>query len=111
MSAYQWFSVLGVQAFFTALSGMIVGIINTSLQRKTAQKQATREDVEMLKKAMQLSLRKNLFDMYQTACANQSVTSDEQMLFLSIYECYHGLGSNGVMDEVKEQYLKFKVIN
>lgn len=111
MTTYQWLCILGVQAFVTTSVSIIIGIINNTIQKRIEKKQASQEDMDLMKQAMQVALRKDLFDMYQIAVINQSVTVDEQKLFLDMYDKYHALWENGVMSSVKEQYMKIKVIN
>lgn len=105
MQLYQWLTIFGVQAFFTGIVGIIIGLINGAIQKKTAAKLSCSEDAAVMKEAMQAILRNKLYEIYQKAIEKGHATIQEKEIFNTMYEKYHKLGANGVMDQVYEDYM------
>lgn len=104
MTTYQWLSIIGVQALVTSVMGALVGLISSIIQRKSAERLTKNEDLVLLKRANQAIIRDILYNIYQ--CSGESVSLTEMRNELNLYEIYHQLGANGVMDELHEAYSK-----
>lgn len=75
---------------------------------KTNKESETQEN-EALKKGLQAVLRDRLYSLYSKAMANGEVSLHERDNFINIYNQYHILGANGVMDEIKEDFMEIKL--
>lgn len=61
--------------------------------------------------ALQAILRNKLYEIYDRSIAKNSVTQDDRDNFINLYEKYHALGKNGVMDAKKDAFLKLDIDN
>lgn len=64
-----------------------------------------KSDIEKLKRSSQCSNRCDLDDMYEKVITKGYASAEEKSKFESIYQAYHNLGKNGVMDKRHEQVL------
>lgn len=110
MTTYQWLCIFGVQALITSIVGILVGLVTSGVQKKMADKIASTNDDQIIKEALQAMIRDRLYAMYDHASASRTITIEDQQNFLNLWDKYHRLGANGVMDRVKEEYLEFKLV-
>ena len=64
-----------------------------------------REDLVILKKGTQAVLRHDLYEMYDKWMKLGYAPSEEKVDFENIYQNYHHLGKNGVMDKMRDKFL------
>lgn len=119
MEWYQLLSLIGIPSIcativvrmFTAIK---VKISDNRLKEKeqealVAKQQAdyaerVEQKFKLLEAAMQSLLRRELREMY-ALCARQGfATMEDKDDFEMMYQRYHSLGSNGVMDNVRKQF-------
>lgn len=110
MSTYQWLCIFGVQALITSIVGILVGLVTSGVQKKMAAKIASTNDDQIVKEALQAMIRDRLYYMYTHASASGAITIEDQQNFLNLWDKYHRLGANGVMDKIKDEYLDFKLV-
>lgn len=76
------------------------------------QKTTKLEDgLDLMKKGTQASLRNNLYELYDVCSQKGYATYDERNNFENLYNNYHKLGSNGVMDDIHKKFLDLKIDN
>ena len=63
------------------------------------------EDLEKVKAGDQASLRNDLYQLYNDCSKKGFATLDERENFINLYDKYHVLGANGVMDDLKVKFL------
>lgn len=66
--------------------------------------------VELLMKAHQLQLRRILMDDYIKHSTRGTITAEDLQDWEEIYQSYHSLGQNGVMDARRQQLLALQVV-
>ncbi len=60
--------------------------------------QPIKDDLELLKRGNQASLRHNLYEVYDYWAPKGYCPRDKKADFENLYQSYHALGKNGVMD-------------
>ena len=78
------------------------------LMQKTTKMES---DLELMKKGTQASLRNNLYELYDECSRKGYATYDERHNFENLYDNYHKLGANGVMDDIRRKFLDLKIDN
>lgn len=85
----------------------IITLIFQAVWTKLADKrQAGKEDDQITKKALQALLRNELRTQYVQFINQGWVDIDDKSNFSNMYDIYHALGKNGVMDEMCRQVLE-----
>ena len=64
------------------------------------------KDLKSLKEGSQALLRSKLYNIYDDCTEKGFATIDEKNNFENIYSNYHSLGKNGVMDSIRDEFLK-----
>lgn len=64
------------------------------------------EDLGSVKEGTQASLRADLYRLFDECQKKGYATQDERNNFINLYEKYHNLGANGVMDDIHNQFLE-----
>ena len=64
------------------------------------------DSVSLNKKADQALLRNRLYILYRQCHEKGFRTNEETVNWLNMYNIYHSLGSNGVMDNVKDDFFR-----
>ena len=62
--------------------------------------------ITLNKKADQALLRNRLYILYRQCYEKDFRTNEETVNWINMYNIYHGLGANGVMDSVKDSFLQ-----
>lgn len=62
--------------------------------------------ITLNKKADQALLRNRLYILYRQCCEKKFRTNEETVNWINMYNIYHGLDVNGVMDNVKDSFLQ-----
>lgn len=94
MSVYNWLCILGVPA----LVGAVWAYVRTQIKKTMAETQA-------LKLGVQALLRDRLLIVYKQCRDKGFATISERSNFENLYTQYHTLGSNGVMDDIRNKFL------
>ena len=63
------------------------------------------EDIDLLKKGTQASLRNDLYELREKYCKRGYASIEEKREFENTYENYHNLGANGVMDYIHKEVM------
>jgi hypothetical protein len=100
-----------VSAIISAGVTIILGIIikrplekRAEAAEKQAQKESERQKATML--GVQALLRDRLLQGYRHYEEKGFADYDDRSNMENIYNAYHGLGKNGVMDDMRQQFLK-----
>lgn len=64
-----------------------------------------KEDIDTLKLAIQSFLRDRLIQSFKEYHKQGYVDIDEREAWINMYNQYHSLGGNGVLDNIKEKFL------
>ena len=93
----------------TVLASLIVtlvfNLIVDSFRKKEAKRNASKEDAELLKKALQALLRNQLYEIYDQWKPQGWAPKDVKENFENLYQNYHALGQNGVMDTIYHELM------
>lgn len=68
-------------------------------------------DLGLMKKGTQASLRNSLYKLYDECSKKGYATYDDRNNFENLYDNYHKLGANGVMDDIRKKFLDLKIDN
>lgn len=99
MTVYNWLCLIGAPTILATIFGFIV-----------AKLKQNKKEIDAVKKGIQALLRDRLIDLY-AACSRAGCASmDERENFSNMYDQYHSLGKNGVMDDIKKKFLELPVI-
>jgi len=99
LTVYNWLCLLGVPA----LVALFTGYLGKRIKLLSAQNAA-------LKLGMQALLRDRLYQLYKAGSDKQGSSLDERRNFENLYDQYHALGANGVMDDIHRRYMALPVI-
>lgn len=107
---YQWISIIGVPSIMTMVVWSVKQIMNIRKENKQRASE-TEKKIDMLMSAHQIQLRDNLMSKYKKFMKLGCITAEDMELWESIYQNYHGLGQNGIMDKRREQILELPVVD
>ena len=91
MTVYNWLTLFGVPGLFVAL----LGFIKVQLAQNKA-----------LKKGLQAILRDRLLQAYRYHEERGYADPDDRSNFDYMYQQYHTLGANGVMDDIRTKFFQ-----
>lgn len=131
MEWYQILSILGVPSICATIVIGIIAHVREKISKNKAVEAAKlaeiqnreiekekeyRKSMEMithrfesLEAAMQSMLRRKLRELYLSCTKAKYASLEDRDDFENMYQRYHMLGSNGVMDNVREQFLELPV--
>lgn len=81
-------------------------ISKTKVSKK--EKEAAEIEKKTIKEGLQALLRDRLYSLYEKANVSRVVALHEKDNFNNLYKYYEILGENGVMDDIKEDYMSFE---
>ncbi|MBQ9409285.1 MAG: hypothetical protein IJU28_07870 [Clostridia bacterium] len=115
MTFYNWLTLLGVPTIFSAILGFIINRVlskQTAKQDALAKAQAAQKtETDAIKAGVQAMLRDRLYQLYRF-CKKQGYAGEfERENFRNMYNQYHTLGANGVMDDIKDKFFSLDVFN
>lgn len=87
----------------TCLFNLIITLLFNTLTKGAKQRL---KDSELLKKGLQALLRSNLYTIHEKCKKKGYATLAEKNDFENLYQSYHSLGKNGVMDGIREAFLE-----
>lgn len=98
MNWYQVACLVGVPTITaTVMTYLIVKVKHTVAETKA------------LRKGVQALLRDRLYQCFHQCSEKGEASIDERNNFLNMYEQYHSLGTNGVMDDIKVRFIALPV--
>lgn len=109
MTTYQVLCLFGVQALVTAVVSALVTAVITAKRKATQSKSKDEADAKTVRYALQALLRDRLYQLYSHCKDNEGATVNERENFENMYEWYHSLGENGVMDDTRKKFLMLPI--
>lgn len=85
----------------TGIVGLFTKFILSAVGKKL---QKEKSDREALEKGVQALLRDRLISLYESSKHSDGVPIYVKQNFENMYEQYHALGANGVMDSIHEEF-------
>lgn len=67
--------------------------------------------ITVIQRAYQISVRDRLMQIYHKAVDNNCISDDDAEMFEALYQAYHALGPNGVMDSRRDQIQKMTKVH
>lgn len=98
MNLYQWLCILGIPA----IVGILIGTVNSKLKRVMNNNAAE-------KRGLQALLRSELYRLYDQCTERGCARHYERENFENLYRQYHGLGANGVMDDIRRKFMELPI--
>ena len=98
MTVYQILCIAGVPALLSGATGYFIAKIKQS-----------NKETKAMKSGLQALLRHSLLKEYNQCSKAGYATSDMRNDFENMYQNYHCLGANGVMDDIREKFLALPV--
>lgn len=102
MKVYDILMICGVPALISTFVVFIISKIKTKYDNKTSQQ-------DNLAAGMQIMLRLELISLAEKYLAKGYCTVEEKELFTAVYNAYHNLGKNGVMNDLYNRVLSLPV--
>lgn len=94
MTTYQILCLVGIPSILSAIIGYLIAHM----------KEAGKE-IKAIKSGLQAILRDRLEQAYNSAASRKWVSLRDRENWENMYQQYHNLGANGVMDDVRTKYL------
>lgn len=94
LTTYQILCLVGVPS----IVGLIIGHVTSTVVIKS-------KEVASLKKGLQSLLRRQLRLEYRRYVTQGWCSEEDRDDFEYMYQQYHNLGANGVMDDLREKFL------
>ena len=95
MSIYQWLCFLGLDAVFAAIIGWGIAAIKKDRTERKA-----------MKAGLQALLRRSMIEDYNKWTERGYAPIYVRQSFENCWEQYHGLGVNGVMDDIHDKFME-----
>lgn len=99
LTIYDWLALLGLPGISLFLFQLIYNHFSSKIKRE-------REDILIMKKALQALLRDRLREHYVHFIEQGWIDLDDKTNFDNMYQSYHNLGVNGVMDDMYKKIMK-----
>ena len=96
---YEILMLIGVPSIISSAVFLIVNKIIDKRKKKSG-------DETLLKKGVQALLRNGLLEIYDRVMKKGCISLIEKQNFDNMYQSYHSLGKNGVMDSIYEEVMK-----
>lgn len=107
-------------ALITSLGALILSVINIlATASRGAKKKREQQHEELVSKldksilqqhlqnkALQAMLRYQLYELWAECKKKKFANKDNRSNFLNLYDLYHTMGKNGVMDDIKKEFLE-----
>lgn len=108
----MWYQILCAVGIPSIISGIVLIVINKGQRKRDRrQEEMARQNMEMEKQnkaimaGVQALLRDRLLQGYRHYQDKGWADYDDRQNMENIYLQYHGLGQNGVMDQMRQQFL------
>lgn len=107
---YQWISIIGVPSIVSMVAWSVKQIMNIRKENSKRNKEQEAK-IDLLMAAHQIQLRDSLMSKYKKYMKYGGITAEDMELWESMYQSYHSLGKNGIMDTRREQLLQLPVVD
>lgn len=94
MNVYNWLCLFGVPGILTGITGYLISLVRTQRKRQ-----------QSLELGMQALLRDRLIQSYKVYEKQGYAEIDDRENWHNMWDQYHNLGANGVLDSLKEKML------
>lgn len=88
---------------------MMKSVVKEEMTEIKGQVKEIQEDTRLMRKANQAALRNSLYELFNICSKKGYATYNERDNFENLYENYHKLGANGVMDDIREKFLDLRI--
>lgn len=113
MTWYQILTLIGIPTLGSLIVTYIFNSVANSKKAKENRKQEFAEAMEkenaVIKKALQALLRDRLYERYFAAKEKGFATITQKQNFENMYQQYHALGVNGVMDNLYNEFMELPI--
>lgn len=107
---YQWISIIGIPSITSMLGWAITQIVKIRKENRARTKDQETK-ITLLMTAHQTQLRDTLMNKYKKFMKYGGITAEDMELWEAMYQSYHSLGKNGVMDTRRQQLLELPVVD
>ena len=104
MTTFNWLSLFGVPA-------IILAILTWSWKKLSKRQETVSTENEAIKHGVQALLRDRLYQIYRDCNKQGGASRFDRENFNNIYEQYHRLGANGVMDDIRKKLFEMDLID
>lgn len=91
------------------LFSLIISVLTSLLGYCVGKFRNSFKELGALKSGLQALLRDRMLTLYFEARSKGSTTIENKNNFDNLYNNYHALGLNGVMDQIHEEYMDMEV--
>lgn len=95
MTTYQVLCLIGIPSIFSAIVAYMIGKVAGGFKR-----------MEALERGVQAILRDRLYQAYNHFMEKGYAPLYARENFENMYQQYHNLGKNGVMDDIRDKFLE-----
>ena len=114
----EWYQILMVIGIPSIISGMVALFIGRGMKARDAKQEEIRKQNEIMEKqnkalmaGIQAILRDRLLNGYRHYSEKGWADYDDRQNMENMYEQYHALGANGVMDGYRSKFLSLPEYN
>lgn len=104
MTTFNWLSLFGVPA-------IVLAIFTAIYKRLSARQDRVSTENEAIKHGVQALLRDRLYAIYRECKKQGGASRFDRENFNNIYEQYHRLGANGVMDDIRKKLFDMDLVD
>lgn len=98
MTIYNWLCLLGIPSAVATIVSFIL-----------ARLKKMKSDQDALKSGVQALLRQEMIKDYNKWSEKGYAPIYVRENFINVYEQYHSLGANGVMDDMKDKFMQLPI--
>lgn len=113
MTWYQILTLIGIPTLGSLIVTYIFNSVANSKKAKESRRKELSETMEkenaVIKKALQALLRDRLYERYFAAKEKGFATITQKHNFENMYQQYHALGVNGVMDNLYNEFMELPI--
>lgn len=95
MTTYQVLCLIGIPSIFSAIVAYLIGKVTGGFKR-----------MEALERGVQAILRDRLYQSYNHFVEKGYAPLYARENFENMYQQYHKLGKNGVMDDIRDKFFE-----
>lgn len=103
MTTFQLLQLLGITTFISCVVSRIANRLLDSFGKKRREE---RQDIQALKLGIQALLRAQMINDWNKWSAKEYAPIYARENFENVWQQYHSLGANGVMDDIHEKFLE-----
>lgn len=110
MTVYQWLTVFGVPSLVAACVVAVVKYISAERKRNAAAREKDGQRIKALELGVQALLRAQMINDYNKWIERHYAPVYAKDNFENVWEQYHALGANGVMDGIHAEFMALPTI-